>query len=96
MRRNEKRVLILLYSIRWWGLLLAGVAGYVMLFFLIPRASLARPMLADTVQALATLWFALCTGAGLFGAVSSFASLIGRLRNQDRSTSAGQWTGGRE
>lgn len=93
MRRNIKRLLHFLSLMPWWGILFAGIAGYVI--WSLAAFSIARvdPQ-AEAIKAsdsLAAFWFAFCLGAGLFRAV---CGLFDRLRSAitDRS-SATHWTG---
>ena len=93
MQRNTKRILQVLSSMPWWGILFAGIAGYViwsLAAFSIARANQHAEAIKAT-GSLAAFWFAFCLGAGLFRAI---CGLFDRLQSilADRATS-NHWTG---
>lgn len=79
MQRNIKRLLHVLSLLPWWGVLFAGISGYViwcLTSYLIAREAPQAEVIKAT-ESLAAFWFAFCLGAGLFGAV---CALFDRLR----------------
>jgi hypothetical protein len=95
MRRNIKQLFHVLYSVPWWGVLFAGIAGYViwdLACHALSRAS-APSVVSQAADSLAVFWLAFCLGAALFGAVLALFDRV-RLAIAARTTSAADhWTG---
>jgi len=92
VQRNLKRILQVLSLMPWWGILFAGIAGYVI--WSLAAFSIARmdPQ-ADAIKAtdsLAAFWLAFCFGAGLFRAI---CELFDRLQSALGRAAANHWTG---
>jgi len=97
MHRNIKRLLHLLSLMPWWGIVFAGVAGYVI--WRLASYSIARSdphaLTIQSTDSLAAFWLAFCLGAGLFQAV---CALLDRLRvgvMQRTVSGSNHWEGGR-
>jgi hypothetical protein len=77
----------------WWGILFAGIAGYVM--WCLTACSIARvnsqAVVIKMTDSFAAFWFAFCLGAALYRAV---CVLFDRVRSAITHRSASNhWTG---